>query len=288
MFETQEVSALYIQFRPIIGRVLSFVNALNFRDGKEEINRVQAQLDSVKDQFSCSRDQVLNEHFVLHRYWEMLSNYLALWEKIANSRFGSSWNSLQDALSLLRTVKRYASHGKDQGVDFFVDQLSELEKLYPYNVFFSIGTTVDWFKCSICQKNINTLDCPHLSGEVYRGELAYGIAQGALTLNHVAMVKNPRDKRCVVTYDDNGEQFKCVRFLYNLVSSGKLKPLDFGYLKFSKRRVKNPDFRMMERNEPCYCGSGEEFKRCCISKDYIDTDHVDIVQVKTIIHRNVS
>lgn len=28
----------------------------------------------------------------------------------------------------------------------------------------------------------------------------------------------------------------------------------------------NPLFRMMERNEPCLCGSGNKWKRCCMPK----------------------
>ena len=286
MFESREVSALYIQFSPVIGRVLRLINALDFREGKEEIDRVQSELDSVKDQLRCTRDQVLDEHFVLHTYWKMLWEYLELWEKIANARFASSWDSLQNALYQIRTVKRFASCGLGQSISLFESQLTELEKLYPYDVFFSVGITVEWFQCSICGEDFHSIRCPHMVGKLYRGELASQIAKGSAKLNHVAVVKNPVDKRCVVTYDDNDEHFKCVRFLCNLVSSGKLQPLDFGYLKFSKRRVKNPDFRMMERNELCYCGSGEEFKRCCISKEYIDTDHVDVVQVRTIIDGN--
>jgi hypothetical protein len=65
--------------------------------------------------------------------------------------------------------------------------------------------------------------------------------------------------------------------LAKLIKSHDMKVCDFGKLDFKKKVVKNPDFRKIGRNEPCYCGSGKKFKKCCISKEFIETDHVDIV-----------
>ena len=97
------------------------------------------------------------------------------------------------------------------------------------------------------------------------------------------MVKHPSDKRCVVVYDDNGKQFKLIRFLSELITTNNLQPFDFGELQFSKKKVKNHEFQKKERNSPCYCGSGKKFKKCCISKEYVDGDHVDIVAKPTSI-----
>ncbi|MCZ6803134.1 MAG: SEC-C metal-binding domain-containing protein [Proteobacteria bacterium] len=96
-------------------------------------------------------------------------------------------------------------------------------------------------------------------------------------LDHIAMVKQPQDKRCVAIYENDGEQFKLIRYLSVLLTDNKLKPLDFGELKFSKRQIKNPDYRKLRRNDQCFCGSGKKFKKCCISNEYIEGDHVDIV-----------
>jgi hypothetical protein len=40
----------------------------------------------------------------------------------------------------------------------------------------------------------------------------------------------------------------------------------------SKKRETNPNYVKIGRNEPCYCGSGKKFKKCCISKEYIEID----------------
>lgn len=277
MFNTSEVVAIYRHLNPSIKKVLHFLNVLEFEKCKEEIESLNRELTVAKKEHLPVQDKVLNEFYVLGRFLGMLSAYSELWNKIVKGEFSSSWNSLQDALDLLRTVKKFSCDHAHQNIAFFEFQLQELEKLYPYNIFVSIGATVERFECGICGQDIDSFDCPHIKGELYSGEMAYGIARNLSELNHVAMVKHPQDKRCVVKYDDAGEQFKLVRFLSGLILSEKLKPIDFGELRFSKKIIKNPDFRKTGRNEPCHCGSGKKFKKCCISKEVINGDHVDIV-----------
>lgn len=277
MFGTPEVNSIYRGFQSSIKKSLYFLNRLNFDECKEEINKLGSELEVARRECFSEQEQVLNEFYVLTRFIDMLSSYVDIWDKIVKKQFSSSWNSVQDTIGLLRQVKKFTNRETNKDVDFFENQLLELEKLYPYNVFFSIGATVERFECSICGRDIDSFECPHTKGELYRGQMAYAIARNITELDHVSMVKHPEDKRCVVQYDDNGEQFKLVRFLSELITSGKLQPSDFGELKFSKRKVKNPDFQKIGRNDPCYCGSGKKFKKCCISKEFIDGDHVDIV-----------
>ena len=277
MFSTSEVKSIYEDIKPYILKTLHLLNRLGFEDCRKEINELRCKLELARKKCCAEREEVLNGFYVLNRFIDMLSSYLDIWARISKKEFSASWNSLQDALDLLRQVKKFINWNTNQEVGFFENQLLELERLYPYNGFFSIGATVEWFECSICGKDIDSFDCPHRKGELYQGQMAYAIAHNITELDHVAIVKRPKDKRCVVQYDDNGEQFKLMRFLSELVSSGKLHPLDFVELKFSKRHIKNPEFLKKGRNEPCYCGNGKKFKKCCISKEFIDDDHVDIV-----------
>ena len=283
MFITSEVEFLYRKSKPSIKKLLYFLNHLSFQECREQIDQLKNDLTIAKKEYKSSYEEVLNEFYVLSRFVDMLSSYCDLWMKIIKMEFSSSWNSLQDARDQLRQVKKFSSRNTNQAISFFENQLLELEKLYPYNVFCSVGITVERFECSICGRDIDTFDCPHTRGELYQGQMAYGIAHNIIETDHVAMVKHPSDKRCVVIYDNNGEQFKLVRFLSELITSSKLQPSDFGELKFSKKKVKNREFQKKERNSPCYCGSGKKFKKCCISKEYIDGDHVDIVAKPTSI-----
>lgn len=70
-----------------------------------------------------------------------------------------------------------------------------LEKLYPYNVFVSVGVIIDQFECSICGLDIYSESCPHLPGELYRRVVARAVVKEIVGFDHVALVTDPADKR---------------------------------------------------------------------------------------------
>ena len=91
------------------------------------------------------------------------------------------------------------------------------------------------------------------------------------------MVTNPMDKRCVVTFEDSSPQFRLVAFLRDLIMNGKMSPLEFSHLQWRKIKTPKNQFGRTGRNQPCMCGSGKKYKKCCINKDAAETDHVDII-----------
>lgn len=276
MFKTPEVTSVYVEIKPEIKEFLFSLNSMDFDKVNEILEGLKSKLATAKASYNQDSEQVLNEFYIINQLGTMLTKYTQAWSEIIKKEFSSSWHSLQDSMNLLRQIKKL-TNGSTNLTNYFEDQLLSLEKLYPYNVFFSIGAITDWLKCSICGKDIDSLDCPHMVGELYRGQMAYGIVQNFTELNHVAVVMHPEDKRCVVKYDDKGGQFKGIRFLSDLIVSKKLELLHFGKLVFSKRLIKNPDFKKIGRNDRCFCGSGKKFKKCCISKEQLENDHVDVV-----------
>lgn len=88
-------------------------------------------------------------------------------------------------------------------------------------------------------------------------------------------------------FDDEGEGFKLVRFLSNLIQQKKLRISDFEGLNFSTVKRKNPAFIKQGQNDKCACGSGNKFKKCCANSEYIDGDHVDIVARKYCIEHSI-
>jgi uncharacterized protein YchJ len=107
--------------------------------------------------------------------------------------------------------------------------------------------------------------------------MAMAVAKDMVEFDHIAIVEQPRDKRCVVSYENSDSQFSIVREIGQLVMSGRMRVSTFDQLEFSKRKFPNPEYISMGRNDRCYCGSGEKFKRCCSGKAYEERDHVDIV-----------
>jgi hypothetical protein len=132
-------------------------------------------------------------------------------------------------------------------------------------------------ECSLCGKSIDSFECEHIAGELYRGRQAYGIVKLIKQLDEVSFVLNPADKRCTVQISDTSEQFNGVAYLAQGMRDKVLEPLSFNHVEFKKIRKPNDEIPVVDRNEPCPCGSGKKFKKCCIDKSYIETTHVVII-----------
>ena len=282
--KTSIAESLYESIRPSLHRFLRDVDEEIGLTHSPVLEFVRARLESEGARNTDAPDELFDDLYVLRRYVDFFSSYGQLWRQIANEEFSASWTTLQDALDSLRLVRRF-SHIDISALE---EQLIELEKSYPYNVFFSIGALVEEFECSICGQDIDSFQCPHRKGHLYRGRMAVGIARNIVNFDHIAVVDQPEDRRCVVSYEDTGEQFKLVRFLSLLVKERKFAVSDFGLLRFSKRLKPNPEYKKLRRNEQCYCGSGAKFKRCCIGNAYVDGDHVDITPRPVQVERAVA
>ena len=238
-----------------------------------ELGGWRSRVERLRMNSNHMPDAYLDDLFVLDRCIDFLSSYAATWRLIAQGRITESWNVLQNSIDQLRLIRSHS----EIDTSFFSDQLLELEKCYQYNVFFSVGAVVKRIECSLCGFDIDSEACLHRKGHLYRGRMAYGIAREAVEVNHVSMVKNPKDKRCVVTYEDSDPRFSILHMLGELLNSNRLKVSCFRRLEFSKRNIPNPDYKCISRNDSCFCGSGIKFKKCCLGKESIEQDHVEII-----------
>jgi hypothetical protein len=280
---TATADALYERIKPQAKAVLAAFNEGLFKRGRDVAADIRTIVADAQPVGVDAEEQYLNDLFVLDGYVDFLSIYGDLWEKVVNGQFSSSWCSLQDALDLLRVIKRFSKID----VGFFEAQLTELERAYPYSVFASVGMMVDRFDCSICGFDIDSDDCGHMRGQLYRGVMAHAVARNILWTDHVALVTEPEDKRCVVKYEDQSDHFKLVRLLAGLIASRKWRLSDFSHLEYSKKLLPNPEHQHRGRNDLCFCESGKKFKKCCIGRTQIEQTHVDLVAVPRSIEAAV-
>lgn len=285
MFSSFFVLDKYKSYKPRIINAICSINMGDMAKGNEALTELLNDIKKIKDGTIVKSEQIQNELFVFCAYIKFLISYATIWEKLVDQKYGNSWTSLQNTIDQFRIVKKFSCKNKDsKHLSFFENQLISLEKLYPYNIFFSIGAVVDYFECSICGLDIDSDKCPHFKGELYNGEIAVAIAKNIRELDHVSMVKNPADKRCIVQYDDEGEQFKMVRYISKLLREKMLRPFDFGKLRFSEKIIPNPDYVKLGRNQKCFCGSGKKFKHCCIDEKTVNGGHIDIISTPTSVH----
>jgi len=277
MFQSIVVNALFEQIRLKIITALEYLNIGEASKANSIYEELLHKVSGLKKSDNSNIEVVLNEYYVLEAYLKFFINYGVTWQHILEKQFSASWDSLQSAIGHLRDVKRFAYNPAVRHIEFFENQVLSLEELYPYGIFFSIGAVVDHFECSICGLDIDSTECQHRKGELYAGEMAVGIAKNMVGLDHVSIVTHPVDKRCVPQYEDDGPQFKLLRYLAELLMDEKLKPLYFGELEHSTRIIRNSDYKKIGRNEVCFCGSGLKFKKCCINKQNTEGRHIQII-----------
>jgi hypothetical protein len=279
--KTSEGIDLLSRMRSKLKSHLELVDAEIGVSHSPELDQLLSNIFEARIIYASSSDDVLNDIFVLEKYVKLFGEYGFLWRQIASSQFSESWSNLQCAFELIRLIRRFSC----VNVSAIEDQLYALESLYPYNIFFSMGAVVEQFECSICGKDIDSFECMHRKGELYRGQMAYGIARNIVQLDHFSVVEHPVDKRCVVSYSNDAPQFSAVRYLGDLLTSKTLLVSNFGGVAWGKQRLANPEHRSLGRNDPCYCQSGRKFKKCCIDKAFIEQDHAQILQTRSIIER---
>lgn len=282
MFFTEKVQDEWAAQAADLLDYYSSVQRADFSKSSDCIQRLaklhESRLKALNDSDS---DCTCNDYYLFGVLLNLLEEYANFWCLLLASKFSDSWSKLQDIQGSLRMLRKFGSSKDVALLDVIEEQCLHLEKLYPYKVFSSIEATYDQLECSVCGENMNSLRCPHIKGELYRGLLAVGIVREVRELHAVALVENPRDKRCVVQYPERGPQFHLVRYLSSLIRDSRMTP--FGFVRVEEKRIEvtAEERKHLSRNGRCPCGSGKKYKKCCIRKLRVEKDHLDLVGVES-------
>jgi len=130
-------------------------------------------------------------------------SFLTMWILLKKSDYYAAWDTLIDAEEYISMAMRAANGGF--GLEEFLDRLRRVEDVvFPgYRIYSSCGAIIRGGQCTICGKPFN--GCDHIEGVVYWGRLCVRVKWEVVELNHVAVVEEPRDRRCVImelTTDD--------------------------------------------------------------------------------------
>ncbi len=282
LLNSDEGLGLLAGMRDVIRAHLNGIDVEIGVEASSALDGLLDQLNTAGEIHANSSAEVLNDIFILEIYITFFRSYGRLWRKISAGNYSESWRTLQDANDSLRLIRRCSG----LTLTPLVEQLAALESLYPYKIFSSCGFVVERFECSICGNDIDSFECSHRKGELYRGRMAYGIAKNILDIDHIAFVKNPADKRCVVTIADDAPGFSGVRYLGEALNRRHFSVSNFGGVAWGKKRVANSEYVLPGRNDPCHCLSGTKFKRCCIDKEFREIDHAEILPVRSVFERS--
>ena len=261
-----------------IEQALKSIQSLKFDEATSLLTSIYDTISGkVSSLGSNEPDETSNECFILSEFINLLLDYTSFWALVVSEKYSDSWSKLQDVQSRLRVIYRFTEKEKLPLLSHIEKQCGSLEILFPYSMFLSVGILNEEVECSICGKSIDSFDCEHIAGELYRGKMARGIVKKIKEVDHVSLVTNPADKRCTVQVLDNAPEFNGVKYLANSIGKRELEPLCFDHVEISKRRILNDKIPTVGRNEPCPCGSGKKFKKCCINQRYVEKDHAEII-----------
>ncbi|MEQ1322514.1 hypothetical protein [Acinetobacter soli] len=147
---------------------------------------------AVKEKEINIADQLFHMQCVLN---SLLSS-LKIWLYIEKSQFKKGWDSLIDAYEYLFIAKKVNEY---EGLSNLENQLNSIEKsIFPRRkIYLSAAFTSSIGNCSIC--NISFHECEHIEYNIYCGQLCYRKNISDIKGNHIALVENPKDRRCIVT-----------------------------------------------------------------------------------------
>jgi hypothetical protein len=124
-------------------------------------------------------------------------SFLTMWTELKRGDHHSAWDKLIDAQEYVSIALR-AAEGSI-GLEDFLEHLVQVERLIfpPFPVYHSVGQIIRGGKCTVCEKPFN--GCEHVEGRVYWGTLCARAQAEIVEVDHIAMVDEPRDRRCIIT-----------------------------------------------------------------------------------------
>ena len=215
-------------------------------------------------------ERLANAQFVFKEYFLLFCALCRYNEMLKTKEYKASWDKLQDCFDIIKCVGRFTDEGNRYELPTLYNLLLEYETLYPYKVFCSSEFIIEEATCSICGKSVLGLDCPHIQGELYWGEPAVHEIKKIKEVQGVALVSHPENKRCIIqTADENISDEERFKKLDNFVELN-LPFLQMFSISCKIEKRTNDEYKGIERNDHCPCGSGKKFKKCCYSKLYYD------------------
>lgn len=230
---------------------------------------------SLKETYISNNDEENAKRcLLLESILQIQHNYLKTYKLILKNKHESAWSCIIDIENEIELIKPYIEVDfAKYKLDIVKDKNTKIQTLFPYTLFFSAGYTVGNYRCSICGEVITLRHrCNHKKGQIYNGSWCFWIKENITNFDHVAVVTNPKDKRCIPK-EFNGKRFD-FSVVDELVIHIKRPYLNWD-LKWSKLRHPHDFFKDVKETDYCPCGSDKLYKDCCLKESGVLRPHVD-------------
>lgn len=243
----------------------------NWENPSEYFESSSNLFSEIKDIAIQRNDEKLaNAQFIFKDYFKLFCNLLRYIDMLEKRQYKDSWGKLQDCLDAIKYIGHFTEIDDRLELNNLYDLLVQYEELYPYKIFASSEYVISKSHCSICGKSMQSLDCPHIKGELYWGEPAIECIDQIDYFQAVCIVSHPEDKRCVIELSDDTRSEKEKFLMLDQYLELKQPYLQKVTIKEIKEQRIREDIEIVGRKQPCPCGSGKRFKHCCGKNMYYE------------------
>ncbi len=243
----------------------------NWENPSEYFESSSNLFSEIKDIAIQRNDEKLaNAQFIFKNYFKLFCNLLRYFDMLEKRQYKDSWGKLQDCLDAIKYIGHFTEIDDRLELNNLYDLLVQYEELYPYKIFASSEYVISKSHCSICGKSMQSLDCPHIKGELYWGEPAIECIDQIDYFQAVCIVSHPEDKRCVMELSNDTRSEKEKFLMLDQYLELKQPYLQKVTIKEIKEQRIREDIEIVGRKQPCPCGSGKRFKHCCGKNMYYE------------------
>ena len=227
-------------------------------------------------------EKLANACWVYRQYFLFFCAIARYFQSLEDRLYRDSWDQLQDCIDIAGNILKFTWKSEQYEIPMILQLLKKYESMYPFTVFASSEYVISKSHCSICGESMLNLNCPHIRGNLYWGQMAVEIIDKISELKSVSIVESPEDKRCVLM-DANDQRSEDEKYaLLKQFLDLKIAYLQDFLVSTTIEKRKRPDIKKVGRNDPCSCGSGLKFKKCCYSKILYEHQHITITKKEMI------
>lgn len=242
-----------------------FDESVNEKIEQYRINAIDQEDEKNANYFWCLRE-----------IFNIQKGFVSAIENLNSKKFEEAWILFEkidiEIGNLEQNFDVFQEKDKYQIV-FIKRIISEYQKLFPYQYFFSRENIIKREECSICGKVISLRNsCGHKPGKLYMGELCSRIVTD-MELKGISIVTDSFDKYTYLQLPGKEYNYGMIEALMQELSS----PYDDFFIETVK--IKKSEYKKVQRNSLCPCGSGKKYKKCCLGTVRELMDH-------NIIHMN--
>ncbi|KXX71677.1 YecA family protein [Flammeovirga sp. SJP92] len=240
------------------------------------LDNFESKLQSLKEVYvDENKQEEAKQIWIYQTIIKIHKLFIDAFKLLQNKKYYEGWCQLENIEITFASLKKHFLFDKHQFKLWHIEKsVKNLQVIFPYKLFASSELLKKKKECSVCGKVISIRNsCGHVVGEIYNGEMCHRVVTDIEILG-ISLVQNPENKFAVMfmTDKDTGEQidqynYQTVDYLFQHIKD----PYEFWDLEVNQKVISGGDFKGVNRNDPCICGSLKKFKKCCglnIGKKY--------------------